>query len=257
MADHAQAVLDAPTQDHVALRDHLVATVEAASLERDPFCHFYMDGVWPAAMYPEVLRSLPPKEHYVPLNLRKWVRADGTSTRDECHLTVETLAKLPREHAVFWTRVVRAMTDPALRRAMFAKLAPDLAERFGIPEESVPEMECAYEVRLVRDTEDYRIKPHPDGLNKIVTVQLYLPEDESTLDLGTSIFRRHKRLIGGSFEEVKRFPFRPNSGYAFAVSDGPTRKSWHGRELITGFTGVRHTLMLLFQVTSPHTYNNV
>ncbi len=254
---HAEAVLEAPSDDHVALRDHLVAKVQAAPLERDPFCHFYMEGVFPAAMYPALLRNFPPKEHYVPLNLRKWVRADGTSTRDECHLTAEILAKLPQGQAEFWTRVVRAATDPAFKRAVFTKLASDLAERFGIPEERVPDMECAYEVRLVRDTEDYRIKPHPDGLNKIVTMQLYLPEDDSTLDLGTSIFRRHKRLIGSSFEEVKRFPFRPNSGYGFAVSDGPTRRSWHGREPITGFTGVRHTLMLLFQQTSPHTYNDV
>jgi hypothetical protein len=170
---------------------------------------------------------------------------------------VEALALLPKPIADFWTPVVRAMTDPALRRAVFTKLAPDLAERFGIPEERVPEMECAYEVRLVRDTEDYRIKPHPDGLNKIVTMQLYLPEDDSMLDLGTSIFRRHKRLVGSSFEEVKRFPFRPNSGYGFAVSDGPSRQSWHGRETLTGFTGVRHTLMLLFQQTSPHAYHDV
>jgi hypothetical protein len=258
MAVHAEAALDAPRpQDHVALRDHLVAKVQGAALEREPFCHFYMEGVFPAATYPTLLRSFPPKELYEPLNLRKWVRADGTSTRDEFHLTAQALAKLPTEMAEFWTRVVRAMTDAQLRRAVFAKLAPDLAERFGIPEERVPEMECTYEVRLVRDTEDYRIKPHPDGLNKIVTVQLYLPEDESTLDLGTSIFTRHKRLIGSSFDEVKRFPFRPNSGYAFAVSDGPSRKSWHGRETLTGFTGVRHTLMLLFQQTSPHTYDDV
>jgi hypothetical protein len=258
MAVHAEAVRDvAGPQDHAALCDHLVAKVQGAVLERDPFCHFYLDGIFPAQMYPALLRSFPPKELYVPLNLRRWARADGTSTRDEFHLTAENLARLPKPMAAFWTPVVRAMTDPALRRAAFAKLAPDLAERFGIPEERIPDMECAYEVRLVRDTEDYRIKPHPDGLNKIVTMQLYLPEDESTLDLGTSIFRRHKRLIGGSFEEVKRFPFRPNSGYGFAVSDSPTRRSWHGRELITGFTGVRHTLMLLFQQTSPHTYKGV
>jgi hypothetical protein len=256
MAIHADAALDrASAQDHLPLRDHLVAKVEGAALERQPFCHFYMEGVFPAQMYPAVLRSLPPQELYEPLNLRKWVRADGTSTRDEFHLTAENLAKLPGALADFWTPVVRAMTDPALRRAFFAKLAPDLAERFAIPEDRVPEMPCEYEVRLVRDTEDYRIKPHPDGLNKIVTVQLYLPQDESTLDLGTSLFRRRQRLIGGSFEEVKRFPFKPNSGYAFAVSDGPDRKSWHGRERLVGFNGVRNTLMLLFQQTSPHTYN--
>ena len=239
------------------LCDHFIATVEQAQLDREPFCHFFMDGVFPAAMYPALLRNLPPKELYEPLNLRKWVRADGTSTRDQFHLTAEGLAKLPRPLAEFWTPVVRAMTDPALRRTVFNKLAPDLTERFGVSADKLADNECSYEVRLVRDTEDYRIKPHPDGLNKIVTIQLYLPEDENNLDLGTSLFRRHKRLIGSSFEEVKRFPFKPNSGYAFAVSDGPDRQSWHGRETLAGFTGVRNTLMLLFQQDSPRTYDGV
>jgi hypothetical protein len=243
--------------DALAIRDHLISVVESAPLEREPFCHFYLEGVFPPAMYPALLRNLPPKELYEPLNLRKWVRADGTSTRDQFHLTAEGIAKLPRSLADFWTPVVRAMRDPALRRVIFSKLSPDLAERFGIPEDQVANMECSYEVRLVRDTEDYRIKPHPDGLNKIVTMQLYLPEDESTLDLGTSLFRRHKRMIGSSFEEVKRFSFKPNSGYGFAVSDGPNRQSWHGRETLAGFSGVRNTLMLLFQRDSPRTYDGV
>lgn len=241
-------------QDDIALRDHLIEAVTRAPLEREPFCHIYMEGIFPASMYPALLRSLPPRELYAPLNLRKWVRPDGTSTRDQFHLTAENLAKLPPALADFWTVVVRAMTDVALKRAVFAMLAPDLADRFGIAEDRVADIECEYDVLLVRDTEDYRIKPHPDGLNKIVTVQLYLPQDESNLDLGTSLFRRHRRLIGSSFEEVKRFPFRPNSGYAFAVSEGAKRTSWHGREKLAGFTGVRNTLMLLFQQYSPRTY---
>ena len=44
--------------------------------------------------------------------------------------------------------------------------------------------------------------------HKLVTLQLYLPEDESNLELGTSLFLRHRRLIGSRFEEVKRFPLR-------------------------------------------------
>src|SRR5262245_66133679 len=125
----AERAAAAPRTEHLALRDHFIDTIKAAPLEREPFCHFYMEGVFPADMYPALLRNLPPKELYEPLNLRKWVRADGTSTRDECHLTVETLGKMPKPLADFWTPVVRAMTDPALRRAVFTKLAPDLAER--------------------------------------------------------------------------------------------------------------------------------
>jgi hypothetical protein len=161
---------------------------------------------------------------------------------------------MPSEGAAFWRTVVNAVTDGKLRRAVFTKLAPDLAERFGMGQEQVADMDCAYEVVLFRDTEDYRIRPHPDGLNKIVTMQFYLPSDESTPELGTSLFRHERGLFGGTFHEVKRFPFLPNSAYAFAVSDSATRKSWHGREQLTGSTCVRNTLMVLFQRESPRSY---
>jgi hypothetical protein len=213
-----------------------------------------MEGIFPAGLYPALLRNLPPTELYNPLNLRKWVRADGTSTRDQLHLTADNLSKLSGEGAALWRALVGAVMDGSLKRALFTKLAPDLAERFGMPEERVPDIECAYEIMLVRDTEDYLIKPHPDGLNKIVTMQFYLPSDDSQLELGTSLFVRHRGLLGSSFEEVKRFAFKPNSAYAFAVSDSPKRASWHGREKLSGFTGVRNTLMILFQQVSPRQY---
>ena len=128
--------------------------------------------------------------------------------------------------AAFWSGFVASVLEGSLKRTIFAKLAPDLADRFGVAAEDVPDIDCVYEIALVRDTEDYRIKPHPDGLNKIVTFQLYLPPDDGTLELGTSLFVRHRGLLGSRFEEVKRFPFRPNSGYAFAVSDSAKRTSW-------------------------------
>lgn len=244
----------ARSPEHVALCEHMVARVGDTPLDRAPFCHVYMQDIFPTAFYPAVLHNLPPPDAYTPLNLRLYARKDGKSTRDQFHLTSENLAKLPRESAAFWGTVVRAMTDGNLKRALFAKLAPDLAERLGIGEQQVPDVDCAYEVVLFRDTEDYRIKPHPDGLNKIVTMQFYLPPDASTPELGTSLFRHEKGLLGGKFHEVKRFPFKPNSAYAFAVSDSSARKSWHGRDQLTGFNGVRNTLMVLFQRESPRSY---
>jgi hypothetical protein len=248
------SALSAIEGSFVDMRDHLVKAVSAAQLERKPFCNIYTEGLFPSEVYSALLRNLPPKELYAPLNLRKWVRADGTSTRDQFYLSSENLAKLSMDSAILWGTLVRAVTDGMLKRAILTKLAPDLAERFGLPEHKVPEIECVYDIMLVRDTEDYRIKPHPDGLNKIVTMQFYLPADESQLDLGTSLFVRHRGLIRSSFEEVKRFAFKPNSAYAFAVSDSKTRTSWHGRDRLTGFTGVRNTLMVLLQQVSRHTY---
>jgi hypothetical protein len=238
------------------LRDHLIDRVRASFLLKEPFCHIFMDGVFPAAMYPAILHNLPSRKLYAPLNVRKWVRADGTSTRDQFYLTAENISRLPQESAALWRALVQAVSDGGLKRALFAKLAPDLADRFEVPEQRVPDIECDYEIMLVRDTEDYRIKPHPDGLNKIVTMQFYLPEDESQLDLGTSLFVRQRSLLGSTFEEVKRFPFQPNSAYAFPVSQSAKRTSWHGREKLTGFTGVRNTLMVLFQQASPRDYTH-
>ena len=248
-------------QDHLiaddtivdVIRNHLLAKLAQTPLEADPFCHVYMEGVFPADIYWKALQLLPEPRLYVPLNLRKWVRADGTSTRDQFYLAESNLARLPSEQAAFWGALKQATSSRAVKRAVFQKMAPDLALRFGIPEAEVSDIECVCEALLVRDTEDYRIKPHPDGLNKIVTMQCYLPADASTVDLGTSLFVRHRRLIGSRFEEVKKFPFKPNSGYAFAVSELPGRTSWHGRERLSGFTGVRNTLMVLFQKVPSYT----
>jgi hypothetical protein len=244
----------ANTQDWMLLRDALVTKVSQAPLDRDPFCHMYFEQILPASLYPSLLSKLPPADLYSPLNLRKWARADGTSTRDMFYLTPENLAKLPHEVGPVWRSVLNALTDRYFKRALFARLAPDMAERFGVSEDRVPDLECVYDLSLVRDTEDYRIKPHPDGLNNLVTMQFYLPEDESNLGLGTSVYRRQKKLLGSSFEEVKRFPFKPNSAYAFAVSDGPNRTSWHGRDWLSGFTGVRNTMILSFRQTTPREY---
>jgi hypothetical protein len=55
---------------------------------------------------------------------------------------------------------------------------------------------------------------------------------------------------------VKRFPFLPNSAYAFAVSDSKALRSWHGREMISSFKGVRNTMMVNFQLSARYKYGN-
>jgi len=244
----------APTLNEERVLAHLISVVERTPLETEPFCHFYNDGMLPADVYADVLANLPDPKSYAPLNLKLYARKDGVSTRDQFFMTPEAIETLPEKARALWTDIAGAMTRPELRRAMFKKLAPDLVLRFGMSEAAVADMSCNYEVVLMRDTEDYAIKPHPDGLNKIVTMQFYLPPDMGQLDLGTSLYRRHKKLLGSDFEEAKRFEFRPNSAYAFAVSNSAARQSWHGRELLTGFKGVRNTLMVLFQQKSPRGY---
>jgi hypothetical protein len=83
-------------------------------------------------------------------------------------------------------------------------------------------------------------------------MQFYLPGEGVSEELGTSLYTKlplSHRLVGRKFKEVKRFPFRPNSAYAFAVNDCPQRQSYHGRELITTKQAVRDTIIISWNST--------
>ncbi len=233
--------------DHDKIVQHMVSAIRNSDHNTEPFCHFYAEGLFPPALYAEILRRLPPPESYRPVNMERWSTADGKSTRDNLFLTRGTVSRLDPADASFWLGVASAITAPELKRAVFDILSPDLERRFKVPKDRVFEIPTQNKVVLLRDLEDYRIEPHPDGKAKYVTVQLYLPRDESQEDLGTSLYTKNslpRRLLTGQrFKEFKRFPFRPNSVYGFAVIKMGQRTSWHGRELIPGGKGVRNTII--------------
>jgi len=136
-----------------------------------------------------------------------------------------------------WTHVRDALFSKEVKNAIFGKLKHDLSLLYpGQPEDIVAYSRCT----LNRDVEGFTIRPHPDVESKIVTVTFYLPADESQTHLGTAFYefgegRRDLRV-------VKRFAFKPNSGYIFCVSPD----SWHGREKLRGDDGARNTLAFTY-----------
>lgn len=230
--------------------DHLIDAIDASVAHDEPFGHCYMENVFPEDFYEEILTRLPDTEVYHALNLKNYSRANGESTRDRMILSKEGLAPLSKEMESFWTLVTSTILSERVKRAVFTKLWKDIALRFKVGKEEVPDIQGYPRAVMFRDTDEYRIKPHPDGESRIVTMMYYLPRDKSQEDLGTSLYIKRpalKRLFGDKFEEVKRFPFRPNSGCAFVVSRRPERTSWHGREYITPGSGVRNTILTQFR----------
>ena len=148
--------------------------------------------------------------------------------------------------------MANALAAPELKAAVFRKLAPDLALRFDIPPAQVEKIVTFCKPSLMRDLEGYEIPPHPDGRAKVVTMQLYLPCDRSQLGLGTALYKRRLTSLRGlfswhgRFQKIKQFPFAPNSGYAFVVSNSLRRKSWHGREKLPAGAGVRNSILNLY-----------
>jgi hypothetical protein len=224
----------------------------SAAVASEPFEHCYTDQVWPTDVYDEVLRLLPPGEIYKPLNIKEWVNAKGVSTRDKCYLP-EIIGHMDPERATFWRQVWLALTAESLKRLIFLRFKKDIGLRLGVDADAVENADVSVHISLARDIEDYRIKPHPDGWPAIVTAQFYLPADISQNDLGTSFYIKRpllRRLFLGRYEEIKRMPFAPNSGYFFAVNDLPDRRSLHGRKRIRAGQGVRNSILIRWSTPS-------
>ncbi len=230
--------------------DHVIAAIDDSVAHDEPYCHCYFENVFPEDFYEEMLSRLPSAQEYHALNLKAWSRANGESTRDRMFLSKEGLQPLSDDQREFWTSVTDVILSERLKRMVFAKLWKDIALRFNVSQKDVPDIQGYPRGVMFRDTDEYRIKPHPDGESRIVTMMYYLPRDLSQEDLGTSLYVKRpalKRLFGEKFEEVKRFPFRPNCGYAFVVNRLPERTSWHGRELLPSGSGVRNTILTQFR----------
>jgi hypothetical protein len=239
---------------------HILERLDLTPAEREPFSHIYLEHVLPWDVYVALLNHLPEPGRYGGSSERHRGYGDGGFVRKRFDLTRANVASLPAGSQELFAGLAAAMVSPELKQAMYAKLAPDLAFRYGIPEGRVGELNGFSRPILYRETEGFEIAPHPDTRKKIVTMHLYWPADESQLELGTALYRRRQFTLPFGdwhrrFEKVKQFAFRPNSGYAFVVNNALTKKSWHGRERLPAGAGVRNTLLNTFYESPREGYD--
>jgi hypothetical protein len=204
------------------LLDHVISAVEGAPLQVEPFCHSYVQDVFPEDVYEELLSSLPAPRHFEPLYHKDALKPDGGTTRSTFTLDAAHIADLPARQRSVLERVAAVVGAEALRDALLLRYGDVLRERFGDDWRSVA---LEGTVKLQRDTPGYRIGVHPDTADKVVLLQLYLARDDANRAMGTSIYQR----VGpGAFDKVKTLAFGRNTGFSFAR----TEESWHGVEPI-------------------------
>lgn len=217
----------------------LVGRVEATPLETVPFEHLYLEQVFPPDEYERLLDHLPETRRYRELTHREAVQPDGTSARRKFYLLPEHIMWLPAEQRAYWGRVSRVLRSRELQEAFKRKFRAALEERFG---RSIDALSFYPVPMLLRDLGGYRIGIHGDGQRKAITVQFYLPRDESQSHLGT-VF--HEGRNGEAARRTKRLAFVPGSGYAFPVI---RHRSWHSVPQTADSDGERNSLMLTYHV---------
>lgn len=206
-----------------------------------PFYHLQFDRVFPPDFYAAMLRTMPDENDYRPMSGKSKMgssRTDGRPTRTKIDLFPEYIRHLPAEKFVVWDVVGRALRSNEVKTALFRKLAPGLCKRFG---ENFANVGMYPVPILTRDIPGYRVFKHTDSLWKGITVQLYLPADNSNTHIGT-IF--HERLPDGTKPKRTQMPFAPNSGYAFAVCND----TWHSADPVGPEVRTRDSILLTYFV---------
>ena len=234
-----KAVRRRKSSSGASIEQQMVSAVDRARLRKKPFDHIYMEDVLDPESYRALLEAMPDRRSFHELRHRDALRTDGSSTRLRMYLFPELLRRLPEKQQRVWMQVARALRSPALEDAFKRKFRAPLEERFGKRIEKVGLFPIPI---LLRDQPGYRIGIHADKETKAITVQFYLPKDESQRHIGT-IFHEEKSAEGA--ERTTQMPFMPSSGYAFPVS---LTKSWHSAATTAPSDGERVSMMVTYYI---------
>src|ERR1700756_3618845 len=223
------------------LIEFIVDSARRGRADSAPFYHLQFDRVFPDDFYSAMLQAMPASEDYRAMSGKTKMassRPDGKPTRAKIDLFPEYLRHLSSEKRVIWDVVGQALRSKELGRVFMERLAPGLERRFGA---NVGRVRLYPVPILTRDIPGYRVFKHTDSLWKGITVQFYLPPDNSTPHIGT-IF--HEVLPTGRKPKKAQMPFSPNTGYAFAVADN----TWHSADPVGQEVKTRDSILLTYFV---------
>jgi hypothetical protein len=195
-----------------------------------PYPLIWFRDFFPSDFYARLLRGFPDVERFAGLN--------GDGTRREYPLYEARSDPGSEEGREIWGIVRRVLSSPEIAAALREKLDEGFRIRAKGSREEWPISMFPRPV-LYTDLDGYAIKPHPDTRRKVLTMQIYLPADDSQRELGTTIYKISPMGIFAwksyGLAKEKTLPFLPNTGYAFVVihpAYSLFKASWHGREAI-------------------------
>lgn len=209
---------------------HAARSILNAPVQSKPYPHIAFENFWPEDFYRLLLANKPESQNYRRLN--------GANTRRQFILFDGSCDAGDEERRQLWKDVSDVLSSPEIEAALRERLDEGLRIRSRGSREDWPVKMYPRPV-LYEDYDGYAIKPHPDTRRKVLTMMIYMPEDDSMKELGTTIFKiSPKGLISWKHYGLtvdKTVPFMPNTGLAFVVIHpkyNPFRTSWHGRDAI-------------------------
>jgi hypothetical protein len=220
----------APDGEYRQVLECAIHAILNAEAFHKPYPLIHFRGFLPNDFYARLLEAFPDVERFAGLN--------GDGTRREYPLYDERSDPGSEEGREIWGIVRRVLSSPEIASSLREKLDEGFRIRAKGSREGWPIPMFPRPV-LYTDLDGYAIKPHPDTRRKVLTMQIYLPADDTQRELGTTIYKISPTGLFAwksyGLAKEKTLPFLPNTGYAFVVihpAYSLFKASWHGREAI-------------------------
>jgi hypothetical protein len=207
-----------------------VDSIRAAAVFDKPYPHMTFEKFFAPDVYRKLIGRWPDLDCYVDLN--------GARTRKQYTLWDRRVEAGDPERTTMWRTVSDALSAPEIQAALRERLRQGLEMRAKGSDEGWPVPMYPQPV-LYADFDGYAIKPHPDTRRKVLTMMIYMPEDDSQRALGTTVYKISPMGVFAwksyGLVKEKTAPFLPNTGFAFVVihpRHNLLHTSWHGRDTI-------------------------
>ena len=184
--------------------DHVINAVRESVVYDYPYDYCYITNFFSDSFYDELLKNLPSTDKF---KRKKYGSEKGqpgnryqfkmSQSGNEIIQQALTILKSKELQDVYFTK----FKDAIIRHRKTDKIS----------------VSCT--PIIVRDKKGYSIDPHPDVVDKVITTQIYLPEDNIHENIGTIINIKE----GEQFINYKQLKFHRNTSYALVRS----KNSWH------------------------------
>lgn len=229
---------------------HLVYQVLNAPIREYPFPHFFSTGMFPEPFYAEILKHMPDEESYQTLMEQGQISVEPDMVETYEQRTVISLHNdhikvIDESKRGFWLELHQILSSPEFLTPLVLLFKPWIIAQYG---EGV-DIKYGAQIDLVRDARNWTLGPHTDLSVNIAVILLYLPSDDTTSYLGTSIYTpkvpgftcdggpHYDREI---FDCANTVPYLPNSALGFFKNNC----SFHGVENVKKDGDVRNLIQL-------------
>ena len=178
----ADAVAEATAFDTLLdeIVEHGGGSILAGKVFEKPYPHLIFENFFPDSLYRRLIGHWPDLDRYVDLN--------GARTRKQYTLWDRRVEAGDSERTALWRTVSDAVSAEPILDALRERLTRGFEIRAKGSGEGWPVPMYPQPV-LYADFDGYAIKPHPDTRRKVLTMMIYMPEDESQRELGTTVYK--------------------------------------------------------------------